>query len=92
MTKIRNWILLAVCSSAIAVNAAQPGSTDAATETAVNAAAKALSVAPKPAVVRGDEATAQVVVGGSKCTVHLRRDAKGPQGWLVTKLDCTTPK
>lgn len=92
MTKLRNLILLAVCGCAFATRAATPGSAEAAGETAVEAAAMALSAAAAPAKVQGDAATVRVVVGGVECSVQLQRDARGPKGWLVTKLDCPARK
>ena len=92
MTKSHILLALAASICTIAVNAATPGSDEAATETAVSAASKALSMALAPAQVHGDEAIARVVVGGVQCTVQMQRDAKGPEGWLVTKLDCPSKK
>lgn len=85
-------LLTMLACGTLAAHAATAGTPEAATETAVAAASKALSVATAPAAVKGDVATVPVFVGGKSCIVTLRRDAKGPQGWLVTKLDCATDK
>ncbi len=92
MTKLRYWMLLVACVCASATLAATSGSAEAASEAAVEAAARALSAAATPATVHGDLATVRVVVGAVECNVQLQRDAKGPKGWLVTKLDCPSRK
>ena len=86
------FLLLVLAGGAFTATASEPGSVEAATETAVAAAAKALSVASAPATVQGDVATARVAVGGLGCTVQMQRDAKGPEGWLVTRLACQPRK
>jgi hypothetical protein len=85
-------LLTMLAGGTLAAQAATAGTPEAATETAVAAASKALSVATAPAAVKGDVATVPVLVGGTSCIVTLQRDAKGPQDWLVTKLDCAANK
>ena len=92
MTRIHVFLLLAAFSSAGAAADATLGTAEAATETALVAAAKALSIAASPAQVQGDTAKVRVVVGKVECSVFLQRDRKGPQGWLVTKMDCPSSK
>lgn len=65
------------------------GTPEAATETAIAAATKALVAPTSPVTIQGATATVPVRVAGTLCNVHLRRDGKAANGWLVTKLECS---